>query len=100
MEKLLDWLSSPKIIITRNLLKLVGLVGATVNSFYCMHLYACMPYLLLLSSSILLQVLTAYFGIVAAITGAEAYQNGHHLKRQKEEAEKLEQTGGGEDGRV
>jgi len=85
MDKVVDWVFSPKIVVTRNLLKLVALIGATINSLYCMYIYATLPYLLLISSNILLQVLAAYYGIAAAISGAEAYQNGKRTKTSEAE---------------
>jgi len=85
MDKVVDWFFQPKVVITRNMLKLVALVGATINSLYCMYIYATLPYLLLISSNILLQVLAAYYSIAAVISGAEAYQNGKRTKTSEAE---------------
>lgn len=80
MDKLSAMLSDPKIIITRNMLKLIALIGATVNSLYCMYIYASMPFLLLIGSNILLQVLTSYFAIESTLCGVEVYENKKYKK--------------------
>jgi len=80
MEKLLKVVEHPHIYITKNMLKLAGIISITLNCLYAMHLYGSNPVLILLSADILIRLLGLLCGSIGAIVGAEVVGNRQPLK--------------------